>query len=494
MTRTVFDNSMTAHIWAQQNQRDGNSHNGNFWFCGRSIYSYGTHYCAGYALPTLDGGTLYLWNADSSSQTTTGKHLPAVRRAAGYQGHAVPGLTELARLLDRWADRDDTATARRNRAFPDLRRELADHWPGEEAAAAILAAMGARSPAKGAAAMARKVKAAEAKAAAKRDKQARDKLARDAKATAGIPLADFRRRVARELGAYHSAERAREVLASDGRKLFRQIKEAKARGWTRVAAELKARRAIVRDVVKAADKRHAAAYRNRNRRRSINRYRESVATLESHDTSPDMLNRVRPGDYEWSKCRAAAEVAAAAADLSRHVPLTESTLARLASIQSAARAQSEELKAAHVRIRNEENAARIKAWREGEEAGPGQGRFRFDSPHGGAAVRAVDVQRDDTGAIVGGTLQTSHGADVPLPHAIRAFRFLKHCRDTGTAWAANGRTLRVGHFRVDRVEASGDFVAGCHRIAWAEVEALARGLGVLDLPPADTTESSHAAA
>ena len=104
-------------------------------------------------------------------------------------------------------------------------------------------------------------------------------------------------------------------------------------------------------------------------------------------------------------------------------------------------------------------------------------------------LRARGVKRDDSGAIVGGTLETSQRAEVPLAHALRAFRFLKLCREKGKAWRANGKRIHVGHFAIDSVDARGNFVAGCHRIQWAEVARLAEALGVAELAPADTTES-----
>jgi hypothetical protein len=98
----------------------------------------------------------------------------------------------------------------------------------------------------------------------------------------------------------------------------------------------------------------------------------------------------------------------------------------------------------------------------------------FDAESGGAALR-----------IVGDELQTSHGARVPLAHAIKAFRFLKLVRERGQEWHRNGHSLRVGHFTIDRIAPNGDFVAGCHDIRWAEVERVARLAGVFDTPAND---------
>jgi hypothetical protein len=114
------------------------------------------------------------------------------------------------------------------------------------------------------------------------------------------------------------------------------------------------------------------------------------------------------------------------------------------------------------------NADKIAAWHNGE------GHIRFDAECGGAALR-----------VVGDELQTSHGARVPLEHAVKAFRFIKMVRERGEGWHHNGHSLRVGHFTVDAIQPNGDFKAGCHDIRWAEVERIARLVGVFDAAPSD---------
>src|SRR3954469_7899047 len=42
--KTVFSNSQVAHVWAQQNQASGRSNNGQFYFEGATIFSYGGHF------------------------------------------------------------------------------------------------------------------------------------------------------------------------------------------------------------------------------------------------------------------------------------------------------------------------------------------------------------------------------------------------------------------------------------------------------------------
>lgn len=93
-------------------------------------------------------------------------------------------------------------------------------------------------------------------------------------------------------------------------------------------------------------------------------------------------------------------------------------------------------------------------------------------------------------------LQTSQGASVPWEHALKAFRFIKLCRERGEAFHTNGRTVRVGHYRVDSIDAQGNMRAGCHSFAWEHMAALAEREGVLNVEPSseavETREGAHA--
>jgi hypothetical protein len=113
------------------------------------------------------------------------------------------------------------------------------------------------------------------------------------------------------------------------------------------------------------------------------------------------------------------------------------------------------------------------SWIAGENVFLGYG-AAAECERGGALLR-----------VKGDNLETSMRATVPLEHAIKAFRFQKLVRETGQAWARNGRTIRVGHFQVDRIEANGDMRAGCHFITWEESERIARELGVFDQAASD---------
>lgn len=73
-------------------------------------------------------------------------------------------------------------------------------------------------------------------------------------------------------------------------------------------------------------------------------------------------------------------------------------------------------------------------------------------------------------------LVSTLGARVPLQAARIAYRFAMSKR--GQAWRENGNspsgdeTCQVGHYRLNAINEHG-IVAGCHRIAWAELERLA---------------------
>ena len=158
----------------------------------------------------------------------------------------------------------------------------------------------------------------------------------------------------------------------------------------------------------------------------------------------------------------------------------------LKSLASSLRDRLETMRAAEREAELKAKAEKLAAWRNGESV-------RLYIP-GAAMLRATGVTRDAAGEIIGGTLETSQGAAVPLAHALRVFRFLKLCRERGQTWRANGRSLRVGHFKVDSVDPNGDFRAGCHRIEWSEVSALAESLGVANLGAVDATEPTHSMA
>jgi hypothetical protein len=70
-------------------------------------------------------------------------------------------------------------------------------------------------------------------------------------------------------------------------------------------------------------------------------------------------------------------------------------------------------------------------------------------------------------------LVTTKGARVPLADAERTFRFASALRSRG--WHRNGENHTVGGYQLDAVNDAG-IVAGCHRIAWPEIERFAKAM------------------
>lgn len=490
--KTVFgSHDQTAHIWAQNRYTRGRSSGERMFWEGPTLFSYGSHFALGHILETTEGRVTLL-NSDSYSISTS-KHKGHARHAANGRVLYLPKLTDYVRHLNGIQYKGESEYARENRRCAalslarDIGRDILD-MP-EETARLLLELIGrARSF--------DKLKAAAIKA---RDKAAREQKAREiagrkseAERAAALSPAEFESWIGERVDSpawgkfptgrnwpkteYRRA-RPSETLATIGTELHRLNVSAKAHCGKRVQATLKARLADIRTRAK-----QAAAMEQRSE--TLARFvmvkkdlRRAIAGLRTFDGA------------EKARAQTAQATAAWLADAVNN----EALKVKLASIARRAAERLEE-------IALEENRERMEREREAREswlAGSTDSSLRysrFSDANGRALVRAVDVERDDSGAIVAGTLETSHGAKVPLVDAIKAFRFVKLVKERGRPWKRNGATLPVGHFQIDAIEPSGTFVAGCHKIGWNEVERLARELGVLELPPEDTTTHAERAA
>lgn len=70
-------------------------------------------------------------------------------------------------------------------------------------------------------------------------------------------------------------------------------------------------------------------------------------------------------------------------------------------------------------------------------------------------------------------VETSRGARFPVEHARRGVEFVRRVRESGQEWTTNGHTFHLGVYALDKVSANGDVKAGCHNVAWEEIERLA---------------------
>lgn len=443
----VFENSMVAHVWAQRTQDEGRSNNGNFYFVGPVLYSYGSHFVVG----VIDERGRAWLNTDGYSSTTA-KHKSYAWRAVS-RAFRVPSLTGIYRAIQALDTPSRRAWVKR-----ELRSYFASHWrdfPADSEAAAILWAAVSRTS--WAAARARY----DAKAArdAARVKAANDKAARaDASRMAKEPLRMIRARfmqIAASVNEYSLPNRLAEETADIARAhKAARTPRIKAAMWERLklARELKAR--LVDNPIKRRDAMQAV----------------------------QLLRRLRAGDYSG---QGALNIAIAERDALRtlisHAPGS-------AAFHGGWNRRIAELAEEIARLERERHAARMAEQAERRAAwlanDPDAPRYAYDlqDERGGALLRATGVGLHGC-TVVTGELETSQGATVPLAHAVRAFGFIRALRERGEGWSrGEGRSIRVGHFTIDRIEPTGDFVAGCHHINWGEVERLAREIGVWDCP------------
>lgn len=469
MTRTVFDNHMVAHVWAQQTQSEGRSHNGNFSFRDSTLYSYSTPI----ARFTKDkkGRKVLLVTSESYSITTSSKHMPALHRAIPYRPEERDYKVFYVRHIGgrSWAMAEpnhESNLADLLKAARDLLAKAGtlrfESWQAET----INADREARGPHYLAGPVPGERRAA---------------LPSDCDLATGI--------VPRFLDAARQQfETAADYAATFGLKAptpkaVRKELESALAHWRTRFEKFNTPQAIKRrEQAAAARVRKREAAERAERERMARTYAEAFARWKrgeggrpsSYHYEPDSPERIEIEAAEQADREQAQREAGEAFRLwqagEAPRPSSWNQINRLTAEQRAI------LDADVAREREAEERATREAWLRGEAV-----YFRGRLPDGSAYVRAV-----------GDTLETSLGATVPLAHAIRAYRFIKAVRAKGEAWQRNGQSVRVGHFQLDAIEADGSFRAGCHRFAWGEIERLALALGVADLAPSSEAVESSA--
>jgi len=455
---------MVAHIWNAQSQTFARTGNGNFAFKGDSLYSYGT----GWTVAKLFRGVALI-NGRKASVTTSGHERDARNAVRNRVSFTLPDLpADFARRLD-WIT-EDSKTGARQRVRQLIREpEYRDIFkaklcePGEyywrEPEGETRQPFGAwlceqfAIPAveyRNAAARLDRMAAKKERAAAKREY---DSFVAESKRLADMPDSDFRSQLSGAMRGSYSAHVVKRL--------------AQALRKARLNAGLSDKR---RRVLWTREKRARAVLADFNRLRAIASRRSCLASLIRYvraiRTNPEI------GPWSPGKWRL---VAANLAELGNCAILPAGSRKRLHNLAEACKAEAynaEARQAEDARREREEREAwlaeRRAAWLAGEPVElPRGGRLQRDD-----GTPYLRVFRDE--------LQTSWGAEVPLAHAIKVFRFVKLCRKRGESWHRNGKTIRVGHFQVDSVTANGDFVAGCHSFKWEEVERVARMAGVFD--------------
>ena len=476
-----YDNSQVAHIWAQGDpDASGQSGNGNFFFTGRALWSYGSHFLVGYIMP--DGVALI--NSASNSVSTSG-HQSDARRAAEHRetfhSDALTDLYDSLRMIARDGRKSDRKLLRRELAkaanYLTGRRCAANEWqerPEGEQLGAYLARLGGL-PATAWPVILRERQRLDAKAAkeaqAKEDKRALELAIH----YADMSDSDWREYMRKDSSKYES------FYAREATRLYHAGRLAKAKGFSaKRRAILKHRRA---DALrrKAGYNGAEASYRRwqpiRHNIELVRSFKRQLAT--SPEAAPPAIQsaaaRIRHSLSKLAECQAfpvktQIRLDLQANELSR---IVERMQPDVDAYHAAEKLRREAEAAEQARLDALDREEKIAAWHAGADVRIG--RYTFDAESGGAAIR-----------IKGDQLETSHGASVPLEHAIKAFRFVKLVRQRGTPWERNGKTIRVGHFQIDRISAEGDFTAGCHNFTWPEIERAAALAGVADATPDDS--------
>lgn len=559
----VFSGDMLAHVWAQRTQTFGRTSNGNFYFEGDALHSYGSHFLCAYLLEVApgevtSGNVLALHTLESSTVTTSG-HCSAARAASRHlPGAWLPELTALREVLptlahyagkprqlaraaktpDGWREARAQRVVRQWLDSFDMAAK-AEHWHGayDVDGVAVICRAAAIADSEVARIQSKRAKRLAAERAAS-DRRNFEYSLREAKQFAALSDSEFR--------ASWPDDGARQWESGDGSKpyelqrsltlatqLHKAARAASSKGWKRIAAEVRRKEKALRAHIAGRNDRIRAAYRKAKAqeilswragtgkrpdsyrfeqfpaiKRALERAErkeraEAIAASYSawaYGTGKrPALNQFEPGTPEFEaiaesirRDRQQFELSArnwiAAPDaLSSTCPelSTDSRYARLPEdsapgVRSPFDILQDELRAEKRARAQREESERLARGKSDWLAGVPNG-WRGDDGEGGALMR-----------IRGDTLETSQGASVPLAHAVKVFRFVKACRKSGKSWRRNGATIRVGHFQVDSVDSSGNFVAGCHSFNWPEVERVARLAGVFELPPIDSPQWASA--
>ena len=495
MAQTVFSNDMVAHVWAQMRQDQGKSGNGNFYFTGANLWSYGSHFLVGRIM--ADG--VALLNGDSYSISTSRHQSYASRAVSHRDTFYISSLTDWRDALEfldwRAGGKDSRNPEYAKRWKGRVRALLLEHasrltgrrnnyrWNAAEGdaeeAGAYLARMAGLPAASWEAIKRERVRLDTAKAKADARKEHKRNLALAVR-YATMTDSEWRDHMRKDSSKYES------FYDREAKAIYHAQRLAKAEGFSaKRMATLKARR--------ADSLRRKAGYHGAEKlyqrwspiRRAIGLVRSARDILA---TTPPLPITTR----ESATAQAARSLALLSncgafptssrfkmrAESARLDALLPAMREEVAAYRQAEREREEAAYQERMRLQRLEHSEKVEAWKSGADV-----RVSFDAETGGAAMR-----------IRGDMLETSHGASVPLAHAVKAFRFVKLVRQRGVEWQRNGKTIRVGHFQIDRIAATGDFVAGCHKFTWPEVERVAALAGVAEAEADDSAVVSSAAA
>lgn len=455
--RKVFENAMVAHVWAQQSHSEGRSNNGNFYFHGDTIYSYGRHF----PIARFSTDKSVVWFTSRGYSVSTSGHIRYTQDAL----HGLPVTVIRVPDLGQFDEKHVSAEQRETIERQLMRAQDAKTWN------AFQKATGKRKtfPANAAQIVARLDAKDEAQRIAAKLKRARETLDETSKARAYIDLAPS---VSNENAPPHPTPY--------------YVATSRARDFENMRSDIaKARAALVRQATKSASdaariRKASAAHATLTRLRDV--WLSIVAAMESSRDEDadrrqirDALGALETGarcDYWFEPMSFDAEGEATSATETEilggrirralQIGFTAEQIAPLMSLMHARlyyresdRSTAESIRIVHARAYPDSNRVTATEWQDGKGA---------TSQYG---FTETFVRRN------GDTLQTSRGASCPFAHAVIAFLKAQECRSTGTTWKRNGQQIRVGHFNVDAIDEQGNMRAGCHELKWEEMLRLA---------------------
>jgi len=469
---TFGSHDQTCHVWAQQQAEThtGQSGDGRIRFEGPTIFSYGSHFPMARFIGEYEGKRVVLVNVDSYS-SSTGTHKHCVSHALSNDDLTIGVSTTFLKDVgnnnkpgaDRIATAHDSLLEQISGLLPRVSAEVAEEMKAaenpdeygylsssyfrdklvetQEALAAFRAIYKPRAkvPAdvvawstKREAEAARKAfnaKVADARRLAKKVAAngctIRDEYKAPQADTSAYAIEDMLRRFKRDTSRLYSA---RNVLAKAkaSRKL---IAACSASIKTLGVAKTKWQSAL-----------SEAEYRDRRNTdlSSLSELREWISNNDEHHR-PEALWNYETSARLWSVA-IRENMPDLAEYLGRHVQVT---------------LWNQEVPEHFRHYQSINNRVTADEWRDGKGNGY---QYRFDG---------VEVRRK------GDKLETSMGAECPFSHAVLAFKAAQRCRATGGTYQANGHSIKVGHFKVDRIETDGTLKAGCHTIAFDSMLRLA---------------------
>ena len=390
-----YDNSGVCHAFAHaQPGESGQSHNGNLYFQGNVLYSYGSHYPVAIIIDREN--RVALFNADSSSVTTEAKHKNAARRALShFTLHRIPSLDFVVSRMH---------NGKLNATTGDLARYVT-------ARADDMARLAEKAP--------------RLRAEWKIQDNANEQALHENAARIVWKLAG------RRGDCFNVA--AKETRAALKKRRTRQFESG-------LDLVQRAAETDVKETVATID------------HMTDNCARADRDDLFKFDRNVERLARVFPNVIPSGLDNKIAVSVMGKAWVENALRFEQETHEKNAPIHDAM-LRFNAARAARIAELNKE---KVTQWLAGDAVSLGR-----DVP---MMLRIKDDQ-----------LQTSQGARVPLPDAIKLTLFAASRRAAGKAWRRNGERHHVGAFECDSITESGDIVAGCHRIPWrAIVDCVAR--------------------